>query len=309
MERINTLFPVWAILFSGVAYVIPEIFIPLKEMIVPLLGFIMFCMGMTLLPKDFREALVRPKVILLGIALQFAIMPLGAYVIAHLLGFSTLLVAGFILVGTAPGGTASNVMTFLARGDVALSITLTACSTILGIVLTPYLTLFLTKEVIEVNALAMLVSILKMVFFPVALGVLANTFAGKKLERLKRTLPTLSIIGIVLIVAIVVALNRERLPEVGASVFLGVLLHNGIGLLLGYFLSKMMGFDEKIARTVSIEVGMQNSGLAVALAAKYFGALAALPGAIFSVWHNVSGSLLAGYWRSKSEEDDRGNKA
>ncbi|WP_332445147.1 bile acid:sodium symporter family protein [Wolinella succinogenes] len=303
MDRINALFPLWAILFSALAYAMPSLFVPLKEMIVPLLGFIMFCMGMTLLPKDFKEVVRRPKVIALGIVLQFTLMPLGAYVIAHLLGFPALLIAGFILVGTAPGGTASNVMAFLAKGDVALSITLTACSTLLGVILTPYLTLFLTQEVVEVNALAMLMSIVKIVFFPVALGVGVNYFLRQKVEKVQRLLPTLSIVGIVLIIAIVVALNQSKILEVGAWVALGVVMHNTLGLVLGYFLSKMAGFEEKIARTIAIEVGMQNSGLAVALAAKYFGALAALPGAIFSVWHNVSGSLIASYWGSRSEKE------
>lgn len=301
MERLNALFPLWAILFSMLAYVMPSLFVPLKGMIVPLLGVIMFCMGMTLLPADFKEAVKRPKVIALGLILQFSVMPLSAYLLGHLLGFPALLLAGFILVGAAPGGTASNVMTFLAKGDVALSITLTACSTLLGVVLTPYMTLFLTKEVVEVNALAMLWSIVKIVFLPVGLGVLINYFFSSKIQKVQAILPSISMVGIVMIIAIVVALNQSRIVEVGAWVALGVVLHNALGLILGYWLSKMAGYNERIARTIAIEVGMQNSGLAVALATKYFGALAALPGALFSVWHNVSGSLLASYWSRKKE--------
>jgi BASS family bile acid:Na+ symporter len=235
-------------------------------------------------------------VLLAGTAAQFLMMPLFGWLAAWLVGLPPQLAAGLVLVGACPGGTASNVVAYLARGDVALSISLTAISTLLAVVATPFLTWVYVGEQIPVPVGEMLGSILKIVLLPVALGVGVNTLLGGRLGSLKRGFPLLSVAAIVFIVGVVVALNRGNFADAGPAVALAVVLHNGAGLLGGYWLSRLLGWDERISRTLAIEVGMQNSGLGVALAMKVFSAAAALPGALFSIWHNLSGSLLAAWW-------------
>ncbi len=300
LNRMTAAFPLWALLFALLAYFWPsgwpDLLVEAKPLIVPLLGLVMFGMGMTLTWAGFTAVWRRPGPIGLGIVLQFLIMPLAAWLIARALGLSAELTAGLVLVGASPGGTASNVVCYLARGDLALSITLTTASTLLAVVATPLLTLVYVGQQVPVPVLAMLVSVFKMVLLPVALGVLVNRLAGRWLEPVKPLFPLLSVLAIVAIIAIIVALNRHNLAGVGALTALAVVLHNGSGLVLGYLVGRVATGDERTARTLAIEVGMQNSGLAVALAVKYFGAVAALPGALFSVWHNLSGSLLAALW-------------
>lgn len=299
LATITFLFPLWAMLCSAVAFFAPQHFITLKPCIIPLLTFIMFSMGITLTPSDLMRALTRPKAIILGVCLQYLIMPASAYMISRLLGLPAELLAGMVLVGSVAGGTASNVITFLAKGDVALSITMTLCSTLLSVLATPYLTLLYVGQTVPVPATAMLISIAKMVLIPLALGLIFNRFLGNKRQRVENWLPFSSMVAIVTIIAIVVALNRSNLATVGAVVFVAIILHNAIGLSIGYSAARLMKFDEKVARTIAIEVGMQNSGLGVALASKYFAPMSALPGAVFSIWHNISGSLLAGYWSKR----------
>lgn len=294
------LFPVWALLASVLAFAHPQPLAELKGWILPLLGLVMLGMGATLTPAQFREVLRRPRLVALGTALQFGIMPLAGWLTGHLLGLPPALLAGLVLVGASPGGTASNVICYLARGDVALSITLTTVSTLLAVGLTPLLTLLYVGERVPVPAGAMLLSILQVVVVPVALGVLLNQLAGERLGGLKRLFPLISVVAIVLIIAIIVALNRESLAGLGTAAALAVVLHNGTGLASGYALARLLGQDQTRARTLAIEVGMQNSGLAVALAVKHFSAAAALPGALFSVWHNLSGSALAAWWSRRT---------
>jgi BASS family bile acid:Na+ symporter len=217
-------------------------------------------------------------------------------VLSDIIGLDPLLTAGMILVGTCPGGTASNVICYLARGNVALSITLTAISTFLAVILTPALTYELVSTSIEVPVREMLLSILIMVIIPVSAGVLLNHLAGSKLKAVSEIFPLLSVLAIVFIIAIIVALNAGNFQQIGLMVVIAVILHNGAGLFLGYYTSRLLGYSPTECRTLAIEVGMQNSGLAVALAIKYFSAAAALPGALFSIWHNLSGSILAGFW-------------
>lgn len=296
MDRITLLFPLWAVLASALAFAHPGPLVGLKPWILPLLGLVMFGMGVTLRADQFRDVLRRPRLVALGAAMQFGIMPLAAWLIGHLMGLPPALLAGLVLVGASPGGTASNVICYLARGDVALSITLTTASTLLAVVLTPLLTLLYVGERVPVPAWDMLVSILQVVLLPVALGVLLNRLAGERLGGLRRVFPLISVAAIVLIIAIIVALNRGSLASMGLAAAVAVVLHNVVGLGSGYVLARLAGVDETRARTLAIEVGMQNSGLAVALAVKYFSAAAALPGAVFSVWHNLSGSALAAWW-------------
>lgn len=300
LARLTSLFPLWVLLGVGLALWVPEAFTGLKAAIMPLLALVMFGMGITLTPADFAACARRPGVVGLGVALQYLIMPLAAWLLGLALGLPPELLVGLVLVGASPGGTASNVICYLARGDVALSITLTAVSTLLAVLLTPLLTLLYAGQTVAVPAAAMLLDVLKIVLLPVLGGVLLNRLAGARLAAVKHAFPLVSVIAIVLIIAIIVALNRPRLAELSALVALAVVLHNAAGLAGGYLVPRLLGLDTKIARTLAIEVGMQNSGLAVALAVKYFGAAAALPGALFSVWHNLSGSLLAAFWARRA---------
>jgi BASS family bile acid:Na+ symporter len=261
----------------------------------------MFGMGLTLQLSDFSYVLQMPRLILAGIVLQYTIMPLTAVMLSNIMGLDPVLTAGMILVGTCPGGTASNVICYLARGNVALSITLTAISTLLAVFLTPALTAQLVSKNIHVPALDMLLSIFFMVIIPVSAGVLLNHFAGRILRPVRVVFPLISVLAIVFIIAVIVSLNARQFHLLGSTVVIAVILHNSAGLMLGYYTSRLLGYSPTECRTLAIEVGMQNSGLAVALAIKYFNATAALPGAIFSIWHNLSGSILAGFWSNRKK--------
>lgn len=296
MSRLTTWFPLWAVLGAGIAYLFPEWLVGLKPAILPLLGLVMFGMGVTLTPERFAAVLRRPGLVALGLALQFGIMPLAAWTLGLLMGLPPALLAGLVLVGTSPGGTASNVVCYLARGDVALSITLTTASTLAAVILTPALTWLYLGERVPVPALDMLISIAQVVLAPVILGMLVNRWLGGRLATIASVFPAISVGAIVLIIAIIVALNVGHLVRLGPLVVIAVILHNGLGLVGGYWLARLITRDRIIARTLAIEVGMQNSGLAVALAVKFFSPAAALPGALFSVWHNLSGATLAAWW-------------
>jgi BASS family bile acid:Na+ symporter len=296
IARITSLFPVWAILFAIIAYQYPQIFLALKPSIVYLLGVVMFGMGMTLTADNFLEVLKRPLVIGVGVTLQYLIMPLLAWLLSLVLKLPLSLMIGMVLVGTSPGGTASNVICYLARGDVALSITLTTCSTLLAVLATPVLSWIYLDQIVAVPVAKMLLDVLKIVIAPVTAGVLINTLIGQRLHATKHVFPLISVISIVLIIAIIVALNKARLGSLVTSLLIAVGLHNVLGLAGGYWLARFFTFDHRTARTIAIEVGMQNSGLAVALAIKFFSPSAALPGALFSIWHNISGSVLAAWW-------------
>ncbi len=299
LALVTQLFPLWALLLSVLAFVQPELFVGIKGQIVPLLTIIMLCMGLTLSFRDFRNVLASRKALLVGVVLQFSVMPLVALLIATLFGFDAELTVGMLLVGSVAGGTSSNVMCYLAKGDTALSISMTAISTLLGVVLTPVLVALLVGQSVDVPVQSMLISLLQVVVAPVLLGVVINYLAGGLIRKLEPVLPLFSMVAIVLIIAIVVALNADNIAHIGGIVALAVVLHNSCGLLLGYGITALMGFDKKICRTIAFEVGLQNSGLAAALAMKFFTPAAALPGTLFSVWHNISGSLLAGYWAKK----------
>ena len=298
-ERLTRFFPLWAMLLSAIAYTWPGPWTAASPAIVPLLGLVMFGMGITLAPAHFAAVMRQPSRVLLGTVLQFGIMPLAAWLIGLGLGLPAELLAGLVLVGACPGGTASNVICYLGRGDVALSITLTTVSTLLAILLTPALTWLYVGRSVPVPAGSMLWTILTIVLLPVAAGVLASRLAGARLRPLQHVFPAVSIAAIVVIIAIIVALNRDNIAGIGATVTAAVTLHNLTGLAAGYGFARMAGHDPRTARTLAIEVGMQNSGLAVALAVKYFSAAAALPAAVFSIWHNLSGSLLAAFWNRR----------
>ena len=303
IAKITSLFPLWAVLFSVLAFYQPAIFSDYSQAIVPLLSLVMFLMGLTLTVTDFKRVLLAPKSIGIGVSLQFIVMPLAAFLIAGLLALPDDLSVGLILVGSCAGGTASNVICYLAQANVALSITMTMVSTLLGVVMTPLLCWLYISADIDMNYFSMLSSIIKMVIAPVFLGVLVNYFFQRRVQRIESLLAALTVLAIVIIIAIIVALNESRLAQLGALVFVAVALHNAIGLASGYCLSRVSGLVEKDCRAIAIEVGMQNSGLAVALALKYAGPVAALPGALFSVWHNIMGSLLASYWKDSDKNN------
>ncbi|MBY7787406.1 bile acid:sodium symporter family protein [Vibrio fluvialis] len=299
LRTITQLFPLWAVLFSLCAYFFPSVFVDLKSQIVPLLTIIMLAMGLTLKPKDFLNVVTNKKAIGIGLILQFSVMPLAALLVSLLLGFDPMLTIGMVLVGSVAGGTSSNVMCYLAKGDVALSITMTSISTLLGVVLTPLLVKLLAGQSVDVPAMSMLMSLVKIVFVPVSIGLLCNVLLHSVTEKLEPVLPLISMVAIVMIIAIVVALNASQLATIGPIVALAVILHNSIGLASGYWICRALGFNESICRTVAFEVGLQNSGLATALAMKFFTPASAVAGTIFSIWHNLSGSLLAGYWAKR----------
>lgn len=296
LARVTTLFPLWAMLGVLLAWFLPAPFAACRPAILPLLGVVMFGMGVGLRIENFLAVLRRPAPVILGVSLQFLMMPLAGWLLALLAALPPQLAAGMILVGCSPGGTASNVICYLARGDVALSITLTAVSTLLAILATPLLMLVYAGATLTVPALEILQTIFWIIFLPVTLGMGLNHLFHRPLTIIRSGFPLLSVFAIVFIIAIIVALNREQLVDVAAGLLVLVVLHNLAGLAGGYWISRWLGQDRRTSRTLAIEVGMQNSGLAVALAVKYFSVTAALPGALFSVWHNLSGSLLAGHW-------------
>ena len=296
LARSVLLLPVGAILISVIAMIKPELLAGGGKVIVPMLGIVMFSMGMTLSAIDFKRVLKQPGLILLGVSLQYILMPLIAWALSFLLKLPVLLATGLILVGACPGGTASNVICYLARGNVALSISLTAVSTMLAVIMTPLLTLIYVDQSVYVPVVDMIKNLVLIVVLPVVTGVLINSYYHDRIEKIKSYLPLISVLSIVYIIGVIVAKSYSQLLELGALLFIAVVLHNALGLFFGYMIPKLMRYDETTCKTLAIEVGMQNSGLGVVLANKYFTAVAALPGAVFSIWHNISGSMLAGYW-------------
>ena len=298
LRIISLLFPVWAIALSGYAYYYPNYFLAMKPAIPYLLGVIMFGMGMTLNKADFARVIKRPGVIAIGMLLQFGVMPMAAFLIASVFDLPKALLIGMLLVGAAPGGTASNVVCYLAKADVALSISLTLASTLLSIVMMPVLSWLYLHQTVQVNVADMMLKIVWIVFIPVLLGVILNQFFARTIARAQALFPLLSMAAIVLIIAVIVAANQHNIDSLGLLIAVAVMLHNLIGLVFGYSVSKLLGFDIKTCRTLAIEVGMQNSGLAITIAQLQYKtmALATLPGAIFSIWHNISGAVLASVW-------------
>lgn len=297
-------FALWVLLFATLAFFYPGQFSWIAPYIVPLLGIIMFGMGLTLSKSDFAEVFKRPRLVMIGVLGQFIIMPGLAWLLSTALQLPPEIAVGVILVGCCPGGTASNVMTYLARGDVALSVAITSVTTLLAPVVTPALIYLLASQWLDVSATAMFWSIVQVVILPILLGILAQSLLREKVHAGVAMLPLVSVVAIVAIVSAVVAVSHERIATTGLAIFAVVVLHNGLGLLLGYWMAKLMGLSVSQRKTMSIEVGMQNSGLGAALATAHFSPLAAVPSAIFSVWHNISGPLAATLLQRFKNEDD-----
>ncbi len=269
-----------------------------------LLGIVMFGMGLTLKVSDFKVVFSRPKDIIIGFIAQFTLMPLIAFALTKAFSLPTEIAVGVILVGTCPGGTSSNVMTYLSKGDVPLSVGMTAVSTLFAPLMTPLLTLLYAGQRVDVNAVAMFLSIVKVVLLPITLGLVCNYFFEKVTREIVRILPLISTIAIIMIIASVVSANSARLKTVGVMVVIVVILHNLLGYAAGFGVGKLLRLNTTKCRALSIEVGMQNSGLATSLAATHFAQypLATIPGAVFSVWHNISGAVYANFLANRHPE-------
>ena len=290
------LFPVAALAGALLAYLQPALFAAAAVAIVPLLMLVMFGMGLTLSGGDFRALAAAPRLVVLGVALHYTVMPAAAWLLIRVLDLDAATATGVVLVGTTSAGTASNVISYLARGNVALSVTMTACSTLAAVLVMPWLTRLLLQTTLTVPAADMATTLLEVAVGPVLAGMAARRWLGPRVRRLEPMFPALSVLAITAVIAIIVGLNAARLAAAAPRVVLAVVLHNGIGLAAGYGLARLGRADEASARAIAIEVGMQNSGLAVALALKFFSPAAALPGAVFSLWHNLSGAALAAWW-------------
>lgn len=272
--------------------------------ITPLLAIVMFGMGLTMKPADFGPIFTRPKEIIIGELAQFIIMPMLAWLLCYLLKLPTELALGMILVGCCPGGTASNVMCYLAKGDVPLSIAMTTVSTLLAPIVTPALVLLLTGKEIHVDVFGMFISIIQVVILPVSIGFIINHFFGKYTRRIVPLMPMISALAVMAIIGVVVSCNQVKILQCSLIVAVAVILHNTLGLVLGYLLGKCARLSKPKSAAISIEVGMQNAGLATSLATIHFAMypMAAVPGALFSIWHNLSGSIAASIFR-------KGNKS
>ena len=301
-QFIQKTFTLWVVLFAGIALIVPEAFVWLKAYIIWMLGIIMFGMGMTMTVDDFRGVLHNPKAVVIGVVAQFMVMPGLAYLLCQLFQLPPAIAIGVILVGCCPGGTASNVITYMAKGNTALSVACTSVSTILAPILTPAVFYLLASQWIEINALSMLGSILQVVLFPIILGLIVRSVLKQKVETYIQVMPLISVLAIVAIVAAIIAGSKTQLLESGLLILAVVALHNGLGYLLGFGASRLFKLPYADSKAIAIEVGMQNSGLGVALAAVHFAAspITAVPSAIFSLWHNISGPALATYWASKA---------
>ncbi|MCM3721692.1 bile acid:sodium symporter family protein [Solibacillus isronensis] len=297
-------FAIWVLAAAGLAIWIPEYFTWIGSYITILLGIVMFGMGMTLKLDDFKLILQHPKGVIIGIVSQFVIMPLLAFALAKVFNLPPEIAVGVILVGCCPGGTSSNVMTFLAKGNTALSVTITSFTTLLAPFVTPALIYLLASEWLPVSFMAMFMSVIKVVLIPIILGILAQFLFRPLVEKSVDILPTVSVVAIVMIVAAVVSGSRDKILETGLIIFAIVILHNGLGYLLGFLVAKLFKLKYDDQKAVSIEVGMQNSGLGAQLAMAHFDPVSAVPSAIFSFWHNISGPILATYWGSKANKKE-----
>lgn len=281
---------------TALALFVPSSFLWISTTtITPLLGVVMFGMGLTLKPSDFKPVLMHPKEIIIGELAQFIIMPFVAWLLCRLLNLPPELALGVILVGCCPGGTASNVICYIAKGDVALSVAMTGVSTLLAPFATPALVLLLAGESVDVNVVGMFMSIVQVVILPIAAGLIISHFFHNFTEKITPFLPMFSTLAIAAIIGIIVSHNAQNIIGCSLIVAVAVILHNLLGLSFGYIASLLLGLSPEKRTAISIEVGMQNSGLATSLAATHFAMypLAAIPGAIFSVWHNFSGSIAA----------------
>ncbi|AMX17259.1 bile acid:sodium symporter family protein [Acinetobacter pittii] len=304
-QFIQKTFALWVIIFAALALWQPEFFVWLKAYIPWILGIIMLGMGMTMTVDDFKGVLQSPKAVLIGVVAQFVVMPGLAFVLCKLFNLPPEIAVGVILVGCCPGGTASNVITYMAKGNVALSVACTSVSTLLAPVLTPAIFYLLASQWLKIDAASMFISILQVVLLPIVVGLILRTWLKRQVESYIQVMPLVSVIAIVAIVAAIIGGSKEAILQSGLLILAVVILHNGLGYLLGFTAARFFKLPYADSKAIAIEVGMQNSGLGVALAAVHFAAspITAVPSAIFSLWHNISGPALATYWASKHKQE------
>lgn len=290
MFRLSFLFII--IFFLLLSAIFTDFFSNLKSSIPLLLGMIIFFMGLTVNINQFKDVLKKPQWIFITVLLQYSVMPILAYFIAKVLNLSSEMSLGFIILGSCPGGTASNVITYLINGNVPLSLMCTLTSTILSILLTPYLILFLADKSINIDLISLMYSTSKIILIPLILGLFVRIYFFKFVDRIKFLFPIISELTIALVIAVIFAINSESLKILNTTILLGVILHNIGGLLIGYCVARFLTLSNATRKTISIEVGMQNSGLAIALSVMHFSKVVAFPAALFSLWHNISASVL-----------------
>lgn len=301
-QFVSKTFALWAIVFAVLAFLFPAEFKIFAPYIPYLLGLVMFGMGITLTFSDFTEVAKHPKAVFIGVVGQFVIMPAIAFFLAKAFNLPSDLAVGVILVGSCPGGTSSNVMTYLAKGNTALSVACTTISTLLSPLLTPAIFYLLASQWLDINASAMFMSVLKMVLFPIFLGLVVRMLFKNVIVQASQITPLISVVSIVLILAAVVAVSKDRIVESGLFIFSVVVLHNCLGYFIGFLAAKLFKLNTADSKAIAIEVGMQNSGLGAALASAHFNPIAAVPSALFSFWHNVSGPILANIFSNMKNE-------
>lgn len=307
IQQINGIFNKylsWIVLLTAaVAFTLPQGFTWAAKQTVPLLQIIMFGMGLTLTAGAFIAVFKQPWQVLLVSLIQFLWMPLGGFLIAKTFGFPPEIAVGFILLGACPGGTASNVMTYLANGNVPLSITATSVSTFLAPLLTPLFVVLYAGSIIEISFWPMFLSIVKIVAVPIAAGIILNYFFHSTVEKIKDILPTISTVGVLLVIAGVTSINRDNIMNTGMILFFACLIQNLSGYVITYGICKVIGTEVSSRRAMQIEVGMQNSALASSLALTHFTPQAAVAGAVFSIIHNFTGSIFAGICRNNDVKE------
>lgn len=292
-------FLVWMLIAAVIGFIFPMQLSTLSNWVPYLLGIVMLGMGLTIDPKDFKIIFQAPRSVIIGVVLQYTIMPLSAFLIVKLFHLPSEIAIGVILVGCCPGGTSSNVMSYLANANVALSVAITSVSTLLAPFLTPALIYLFAHEWLQVSFISMFWSVVQVILIPIIIGFVLQKLFKTFADKTATALPIVSVVAISLILASVVGSSKAQILATGLLIFAVVILHNLIGYILGYTFAKILKLDRPDKKAVSIELGMQNSGLAVSLATVHFNPLSAVPGAVFSLIHNITGPILAKYWNKR----------
>lgn len=302
-------FTIWIIAAVSVGFFYPQYFQKIGDFkftgfIVPLIQLIMFTMGTEMSLKDFEGVIKTPKAVLIGLVSHFTIMPLVGFTLAKSFGFPSEIAAGVILIGSVPSGVTSNVLAFIAKANMPLSVTIAAISTLLAPFLTPLLMKLLAGQYVAINLQAMMLHVAEIIILPIILGLLVNRFLRNAVQRLQFMLPKISMFGVLMMMIVIVSSGRDSLLEIGPLLFLSAMIHHTIGYLLGYWSGRFMGLDEASCRTISLEVGMQNGGLASGIALQ-MGKIATvgLASVIAVPWMTISGSMLSNWWRNKPSRD------
>jgi BASS family bile acid:Na+ symporter len=301
-------FTIWVMAAVSVGFFYPQYFQKIGDFkftgfIVPLIQLIMFTMGTEMSLKDFEGVIKTPKAVLIGLVSHFTIMPIVGYTLAKSFGFPPEIAAGVILMGSVPSGVTSNVLAFVAKANMPLSVTIAAISTLLAPFLTPMLMKLLAGQYIEIDLQAMMLHVAEIIILPILLGLLVNKFLKNTIKKLQNLLPKISMFGVLMMMIVIVSSGRDSLLAIGPLLFISAMIHHTIGYLLGYWSGRLLGLDESSCRTISLEVGMQNGGLASGIALQ-MGKIATvgLASVVAVPWMTISGSMLANWWRKKDNE-------